>query len=214
MKRTILAALTVVALMVALSDTGSAQVVEAREGVHVLDVIFEGEQAVGVRIKDADGERREVRARAVVDASGQAALLQNRFKLRLWDPVLNKGAIWTYWEGAYRDSGRDEGATMVLQTSDRSGWFWYIPQHNNIVSVGVVAPYEYLFVNRTRDHEKLYFEEVAKCPGVQPRIAQARRVAPFRAAKEYSYRSRRAAGDGPDGGRTSRRLRRVLDRAR
>ena len=37
--------------------------VEAREGVHVLDVIFEGEQAVGVRIKDADGERREVRAR-------------------------------------------------------------------------------------------------------------------------------------------------------
>ena len=37
----------------------------------------------------------------------------NRLKLRVWDPVLNKGAIWTYWEGAYRDTGRDEGATMV-----------------------------------------------------------------------------------------------------
>ena len=43
-------------------------------------------------------------------------MLQNRFKLRLWDPVLNKGAIWTYWRGAYRDTGKDEGATVVIQT--------------------------------------------------------------------------------------------------
>ena len=63
----------------------------------------------------------------------------------MWDPVLNKGAIWTYWEGAYRDTGRDEGATMVLQTTDRTGWFWNIPLHDNIVSLGVVAPFDALF---------------------------------------------------------------------
>ena len=39
-------------------------------------------------------------------------------------------------------------------------------------------------------------EEVARCPGVQPRIAGATRAAPYRAAKEYSYRSRQVAGDG------------------
>ena len=100
------------------------------------------------RSSDAAGARREVRAKVVVDASGQAALLQNRFRLRVWDPVLNKGAIWTYWKGAYRDTGRDEGATMVIQTSNRSGWFWYIPQHDDIVSVGVVAPFDYLFKSR------------------------------------------------------------------
>ena len=87
--------------------------------MHVLDVLFEGDRAVGVRIRDAGGARREVRAQVVVDASGQAALLQNRFKLRRWDPVLNKGAIWTYWKGAYRDTGRDEGATMVIQTQPK-----------------------------------------------------------------------------------------------
>src|SRR5262249_58633899 len=71
------------------------------------------------------------------------------------------------------------------------------PQHNNIVSVGVVAAYDYLFLNRPeRDHEAIYFTEVERCPGVKTRIASARRVAPFRAAKEYSYRSRKAAGDG------------------
>jgi flavin-dependent dehydrogenase len=169
--------------------------VDAHEGVHVLDVLFEGERAVGVRIKDADGTRREVRARVVVDASGQAALLQNRFKLRLWDPVLNKGAIWTYWEGAYRDTGRDEGATMVLQTPDRLGWFWYIPLHDDIVSVGVVAPFDYLFKGR-RDHERTYQEEVERCPAVKTRIDGARRATGYFVTRDYSYRSKTVAGDG------------------
>jgi flavin-dependent dehydrogenase len=169
--------------------------VNACEGVHVLEVIFEGERAVGVRIKDADGTRRDVRARVVVDASGQAALLQNRFRLRIWDPVLNKGAIWTYWEGAYRDSGRDEGATMVLQTPDRQGWFWYIPQHDNVVSVGVVAPFDYLFKGR-HNHEQTYNEEVERTPAVKQRIDGAKRATGYFLTRDYSYRSTTVAGDG------------------
>ena len=102
-------------------DNAREHGVDAHEGVHVLDVLFDGDRATGIRVKDADGTRREIHAKVVVDASGQAALLQNRFKLRLWDPVLNKGAIWTYWDGAYRDTGRDEGATMVLQTQRPAG---------------------------------------------------------------------------------------------
>src|SRR5262249_27318753 len=90
--------------------------VRAHEGARVLDRLFEGDRAVGVRVQLDEGPPREVRARVVVDASGQSALLQNRFKLRAWDPVLNKGAIWTYWRGAYRDTGHDEGATLVIQT--------------------------------------------------------------------------------------------------
>ena len=116
--------------------------VNAHEGVRVLDVIFEDGRAAGVRIRDEGGTTREVRAKVVVDASGQAGLIQNRLRLRVWDPILNKGAIWTYWKGAYRDSGRDEGATMVIQTTNKKGWFWYIPQHDDTVSVGVVGPFD------------------------------------------------------------------------
>src|SRR5262245_17689173 len=121
--------------------------VDVHEGVRVHDVLMNGDRAVGVRIKDGDG-LRDVPAKVVVDASGQNGLLMNRFNLRVWDPILNKGAIWTYYEGAQRDSGRDEGATMVLQTVSRNGWFWYIPLHNDIVSVGVVAPFAYLSMGR------------------------------------------------------------------
>jgi flavin-dependent dehydrogenase len=169
--------------------------VDAHEGVRVLDVLFEENRAVGVRIQTADGSTRDVRARVVVDASGQSGLLQNKFKLRVWDPVLNKGAIWTYWEGAYRDTGRDEGATIVIQTPNKQGWFWNIPLHNDRLSLGVVAPFDYLFKGRG-SHEQTYHEEVEKCPDVQRRIANAKRVTGYFATKDYSYRATQAAGDG------------------
>jgi flavin-dependent dehydrogenase len=169
--------------------------VDAHEGVHVLEVTFEGERAVGVAVRDADGTRRQIRAKVIVDASGQAALLQNRMKLRVWDPILNKGAIWAYWKGAYRDTGRDEGATMVLQTSDRTGWFWYIPLHDDIVSVGIVAPFDDLFKGRG-GHQQTYQDAVERCPAVSSRISAAERATGYFATRDYSYRSTKVAGDG------------------
>ena len=168
---------------------------EAHEGVHVIEVLHEGERAIGVAIRPSGGDRREVRAKVVVDASGQAALVQNRRGLRVWDPLLDKGAIWTYWQGAYRDTGRDEGATMVLQTADRQGWFWYIPLHQDTVSVGVVAPFDHLFKGRD-GHERTYQDEVERCPAVNARVTGARRVTGYFATRDYSYRSTRVAGDG------------------
>jgi len=171
--------------------------VQVHEGTRVLEVIFEGTRAVGVMVKGEDGVTREVRAKVVVDAGGQASVLLDRLGLREWDPVLKKAAVWTYWKGAYRDLGRDEGATIVLQTKDKKGWFWYIPLHDDIISVGVVAAYDYLFVDRdTKDLEQIYFEEVSRCPGLQPRLEKAERCDIFRAQKEYSYRTKQAAGDG------------------
>lgn len=171
--------------------------VDVHEGARVLEVLYDGDRAVGVDVVLENGERREVRADVVVDASGQASMIMDRFQLREWDQELKKAALWTYWEGAYRDTGRDEGATIVLQTEGKAGWFWYIPLHNNVVSVGVVADHGYLFKDRpTKDHEAIYFEEVDRCPGLKPRIANAKRVAPFRVQKEYSYKSKKVAGNG------------------
>jgi flavin-dependent dehydrogenase len=171
--------------------------VDVREGARVLEVLFEGDRAVGVRVVTVDGMEREVRARVVVDASGQSSMIISRLNLREWDPILKKAALWTYWKGAYRDTGRDEGATLVLQTKGKHGWFWYIPLHDDVLSVGVVASHEYLFKGRgDKDHEAIYFEEVNRCPGLKHRLESAKRCGPFRAAKEYSYRSRQAGGNG------------------
>lgn len=178
-------------------DNAREHGVDVQQGVRVLEVLFDGERAVGVRIQTQDGQQRDVHADVVVDASGQSSMIMSRLGTREWDPVLKKAALWTYWKGAQRDTGKDEGATLVMQVTDKQGWFWYIPLHDDIISVGVVAAYDYLFKNRAgKDYETIYFEEVARCPGLQPRIAGATRCDEFRAAKEYSYRSKRSAGDG------------------
>lgn len=176
-------------------DNAREHGVRADEGARVLDVIQEGDRVVGVRVQLENEGVREVRAKVVVDASGQSGLLMNKFKLRIWDPILNKGAVWTYWEGAYRDTGRDEGATIVLQTENKKGWFWYIPLHDNRVSVGVVAPFDYLFKGRG-SHEQIYTEEVEKCQAVSERVATAKRITGYFATRDYSYRSTRVSGPG------------------
>jgi len=176
-------------------DNAREHGVEAHEGVRVVDVLMQEGRACGVRVKGEDGVEREVRARVVVDASGQVGLIQNRLRLRVWDPVLNKGAIWTYWEGAYRDTGRDEGATLVIQTPSRNGWFWYIPLHGDVMSVGVVAPFDDLFKGRG-PYAKVYDEEVEACPAVKQRVSKAKRVTGYFATKDYSYRATEVAGDG------------------
>ena len=178
-------------------DNARRHGVDVREGVRVLDVLFENGCAVGVRTVDEAGIEEEVRCRVVVDAAGQSGLILDRLGLRQWDPVLKKAAIWSYFKGAAREQGRDAGATLVMQTAGKIGWFWYIPLQNDITSIGVVAPFDHLFKNRdTKDLGEIFAEEVMRCPGLQPRIAGAERVAPHRAAKEYSYRSSKVAGDG------------------
>jgi len=169
--------------------------VTVHQPARVTEVLFENERAVGVRVQSDDGSYRDVSAKVVVDASGQSTMLQNRLKLRRWDPVLNKGAIWSYWKGAHCDSGENAGATVVIQTSDRKGWFWYIPQHNDIVSLGIVRPFDQLFKGRG-SHEQTLNEEVAACDAVQKRIEGAERITGCFATKDYSYRSTQTAGDG------------------
>ena len=167
--------------------------VDVHEGVRVVEVLFDGDRAVGIKIRPESGPDRDVPARVVVDASGQHGILMNRLRLRVWDPVLNKGAIWTYWEGAHRDTGRDEGATLVLQTADRTGWFWYIPLHDDVASVGVVGSSDALFKGRG-PYAQTYDEEVGRCAAVRERVSGATRATGYFATKDCSYRSRTVSG--------------------
>jgi len=178
-------------------ENAAEQGVMVHEGTRVLEVLFDGTRAIGVRVQDEEGNQREVYASVVVDAAGQSNLLMDRLGLREWDPELKKAAIWTYYKGGLRDSGRDEGATLVMQLEEKKGWFWYIPLQDNTVSVGVVADFDYLFNGRgTKDIETIFLQEVQRCPGLIPKVADAERVAPVKAAKEYSYKSSQVAGDG------------------
>ena len=171
--------------------------VKVHEGMRVLEVLFDGTRATGVRVADEAGNISTIHSKVVVDASGQAAMVTSRLGLREWDPVLKKAAVWSYWKGAARGTGRDEGATLVMQLDDKQGWLWYIPLNDDVVSVGVVAGYEYLLQGReNKNPEAVYAAELERCPGLHGRLDNATKIESVRVAKEYSYRARDVAGDG------------------
>lgn len=177
-------------------DNAARHGVEVRQGVRVLDVLFDGDRATGVKVQHADGRQETMTAAVVVDATGQSSLIANRLKLREPIPELRKASVWTYYEGAHRDPGLDEGATLVLATQGKRGWFWYIPQHNNIVSVGVVADMDYLLAKDRGDAEAIFQQELERCPAVKWRVEKGRRATGFYTTRDFSYRTRRVSGDG------------------
>ena len=67
--------------------------VAAHEGVRV----FHASRATApwAKIRNEDGSFRDVRAKVVVDASGQVGLIESP-RLRVWDPGANKGRDLTY----------------------------------------------------------------------------------------------------------------------
>jgi flavin-dependent dehydrogenase len=170
--------------------------VDVREEARVMDVAFDGDRQTGLRVRYKDETEETITPKVIVDASGQSSVISNRLKLRQPDAKLKKATVWSYFKGAERTPGKhDVGATLVCQLKDKKGWFWYIPQHNDIVSVGVVGDMDYIFQDDST-LEQIFARELDNCPGVKRRVQNSERVAEFRTTKDFSYRSTRVAGDG------------------
>jgi flavin-dependent dehydrogenase len=107
-------------------DNARESGVEVRMGAGVEQVLFENGQAVGVRVRSKEGERHDIRAQAVADASGYATLIGSQLGLKQHVPGLHKAALWSYYRGGKRLAGIDGGETTVFMIAQR-GWFWYIP---------------------------------------------------------------------------------------
>lgn len=168
---------------------------EVVQGARVSRALFDGDRAVGVRAK-IDDQDMELSSRVVVDATGIDALLANQLRLREGDPNLRNCAIYSYYKGAQRDEGRNEGATLIIHTPERRGWFWFIPLPDDVTSVGVVGPPGYLMTGRGGDPGRTLDEEIAATPGAARRLQGAERVDRIRVCSDFTWRARQIAGDG------------------
>ncbi|MBN94446.1 MAG: alkylhalidase [Deltaproteobacteria bacterium] len=179
-----------------LRDNAAAKGARVWLGASAQEVLFEGERAVGVRAKLADGQVEDLAAKVVVDASGQSALMARKMKIKETEPELKKASIFTHFEGALRDPGIDEGATLILHTDNKDSWFWYIPLPDDRVSVGVVGDLEYLLQRRKKEAQEIFQEELQKCRPLVQRLERARPCFPVKVTRDFSYRADRLAGAG------------------
>ena len=168
---------------------------EVREGVTVKEFLREGTRVIGVRAQTDDGETVDFTADIVLDCTGKESFGSVRNNWRMKDPYLNKVAVWTYYENATRDEGIDEGATTIGYLPEK-GWFWHIPQHNNRISVGVVAEGKYLSRDGVKDPETIFKREIPNNKWIEEHLAAGKSTGEYWLTSEYSHHSRHCASDG------------------
>jgi flavin-dependent dehydrogenase len=178
-----------------LLENGRACGVEVREGHQVGDVLHEDGRVVGVRYRSDAGDDGTVRARFVVDASGQAALLGRRFGLRCWDPFFRNLAVYGYVTGAGRLPAPDD--TNIFIEAHPHGWSWMIPLHTGWTSVGTVMDsrhgQERLSEGAARE---VFLQQLAEAPHTARLLRDADLVAGPQVVRDWSYASERLVGDG------------------
>ena len=131
----------------------------------------------------------------MVDATGQQAILASKLGLRRLDPHLRKAAIWGHFRGGYRDNQGGGVKTVILHTQAKRSWFWYIPQADDRVSVGVVGDRDYLLKDRGAPAET-FFQELRNCATLSAWLAAAEQADPLQVVKEFSYTTDPSVGDG------------------
>jgi flavin-dependent dehydrogenase len=178
-----------------LLENARAKGAEVLEQTAVADLIQENGRTVGVRARSKSGQQLEFRAPMTLDCSGRDAIAPTRLNWRIREPKLNKVAVWTYYRGARRDEGIDAGATTVAYVQEK-GWFWYIPQHRDMVSVGVVAEGKYLTRDGVREPEAIFKREIEQNAWIKAHLTGGEQVGQYYLTSEFSWRSRYCAADG------------------
>ncbi len=177
-----------------LLDNARAHGVDVRENHQALDVDFAGERATGVRYLH-DGRPGAIGSRFVVDASGQAALLSRKLKLQQWDNFFRNLAVYGYYRGAAHLDPPDDGNIFI--ESYAHGWFWKIPLHTGVTSVGVVVDKD-VGQAGLREHGARGFLEaqIEQAPHVRRLLDGATLVGEPEVERDWSYTSSSFAGDG------------------
>lgn len=168
---------------------------EVREETTVNRLLMDGDRVTGVEATDKSGRTWEVHAPVTLDCSGKAAFSTTRLGWRLRDPKLNKFAVWTYYRGSKREPGIDEGQTTVAYVREK-GWFWHIPQHNDMVSVGVVAEGKYLMRDGVKDPKAIFHREVEENLWIRDHLSTGESTGDYYITSEFTFHAKHCAAPG------------------
>jgi len=178
-----------------LLNNARAKGAQVKEETTVLELLKDGPRVIGARAQTKGGAAVEYRAPITLDCSGKEAFAAVRNNWRMKDPFLNKIAVWTYYKGAKRDEGIDAGATTVAYIPEK-GWFWYIPQHNDMISVGIVAEGKYLTRDGVKAPEAIFKRAVEENQWIKDHVACGEQTGPYRLISEYTQHARHCGSDG------------------
>jgi halogenation protein CepH len=163
---------------------------DVREKCAVTGIISDEDRVRGVSYTDAEGKAAQIRARYIVDASGNTSRIYKQVGgSRKYSEFFRSLALFGYFEGGKRLPPPNSG--NILSAAFDSGWFWYIPLSKTLTSVGAVVRRE-LASKVQGDPEEALQALIAECPLISDYLQDARRVTEgeygqVRVRKDYSY---------------------------
>lgn len=138
------------------------------------------------------GEKREITARWLLDASGRDAFLGRQLKLAKTDLGLAKKiATYAHFEGVARNAAPAQGHITIIRMD--FGWCWLIPLDEKRTSVGLVQTVEQQRKSGLSPGEQ-FEQTIEKTPELRRRMAGATRVSEYGHAGDYTYRHLTSAG--------------------
>ena len=164
--------------------------VTVREGASVSGLLEEGDRVAGVRYVDEAGQEHAVKAKWVVDASGNGGRLHQRVGQRVFSKFFQNVALFGYFEGGKRLPAPNDGNILCVAFDE--GWFWYIPLTPTLTSVGAVVAKQHAEQIKAGGLEQALRGYVDRCPLIKEYLAGATRVTQgmygeLRVRKDYSY---------------------------
>lgn len=147
-----------------LKDALDAGVKQFFDSTMALDLIYNEKSITGVKIKLKNGEKRDLRAKIVIDASGFYSLLRKQIKQPLIEnEILKEDSILCYRE-IVRFLGQDqtvidpEFISIILdQEKAPGGYIWYFPKNLSTINIGLGT-----FVDTGGQVKEYYHQHVFK----------------------------------------------------
>lgn len=159
----------------------------------VEEVLFEGDRAVGVRLRRNGENSRELRVPFVIDASGRRCVMGRQLGCIENDPVIKSSAVFGHFRGVRREPGYRQG--FFNGYFIENGWLWMIPLANDIMSVGVVQnePDNLAWSNNP---EEVLLAAINRYKPVRERFQDAVQFSRIRSIKGLAYQTKTFCGDG------------------
>jgi halogenation protein CepH len=173
-----------------LLDNARRKGADVREQHAVVDVIDDGDRVAGVSYRSGAGQEGTIRAKFVVDASGNKSRIYQRVgTARKYSEFFRSLALFGYFEGGKRLPEPNSG--NILSCAFDSGWFWYIPLSPTLTSVGAVVRRE-MASKIQGDPEEALMALIDECPMISDYLRDAKRCTEgqygeLRVRKDYSY---------------------------
>jgi len=149
-----------------------------------------------VRVRDEDGNEREISARFILDASGFGRVLARLLDLEMPISVPPRLSLFTHVEDHIPGGWHDRNKIIItINPRNPAIWYWFIPLADGVTSVGVVGePHQIEPYGATREEQ---FDALVGESGLMARLlVNARRIRDIGEISGYACNVKQLHGDG------------------